>query len=125
MGKIRVTQVRKGKKITFLTKDKGKPGKTPKSERWYKPGIETGWRKDMSIEERRHLVLRAHKGDELASAQSMQALSNVSTDVKTKQASRADALYFYQLHRAEQKKLPKLSDRRGLRITPKRPRLRR
>ena len=122
MGKIRVTQVRKGKRITFLTKDKGKPGKTPKGERWFEPGIETGWEKDQPESERRAKILDAHKGDELASARAMQALSNVTTDRKTKRLTRADALHFYRLHQGKQKRV---SSRRPVRITPRRPRLKR
>ena len=123
MAKIKVTQVRDGKKVIFLTKDKGKPGKTPKSKQWYEPGVETGWEKEMPMAERRRLVLRAHKGDELASARSMQALSNVTTDRETKRAARADALFFYKVHRKEV--APTISGGRSARITPKRPRLQR
>ena len=123
MPKIRVTQIRKGKRVTFLTPDKGKPGKTPKEEQWFERRVETGWEKEQPPNTRRAKVLRAHKGDELSSAKSMQALSNVSTDVATKRASRTDALYFYRLHRIEQKRTPKISRRRSMRITPKTPRL--
>jgi len=122
MGKIRVKQVRKGKRITFLTEDKGKPGKTPEQEQWFEPGVETGWEKDQPESERRAKVLSAHKGDELASARAMQALSNVTTDRETKRLARADALHFYQLHQRKQRRI---SGKRTLRITPKRPRLRR
>lgn len=97
--KIKVTQIRNGKRVTFLTPDKGKPGKTPKSEQWYQPGVETGWKKEMPEGERRRLVLQAHKGDELSSARSMQAKANVTTDRETKQRARADAQYFFRRHR--------------------------
>jgi len=121
MGKIRVTQVRKGKKITFLTEDKGKPGKTPEAERWYEPGVETGWEKDMPTMKRRRLVLRAHKGDELASGRAMQALANVTTDRETKVRAGADASYFFREYRRHS---PRITSRTP-RITPKRPTLRR
>ena len=98
--KIRVTQIRKGKKVTFLTPDKGKPGKTPKDEQWYEPSeVESGWKKDMPEGERRRLVLKAHKGDELSSARSMQAKANVTTDRETKQKAKADAQYFFRRHK--------------------------
>lgn len=121
MAKIRVTQIRKGKKITFLTPDKGKPGRTPKKDRWYEPGVETGWEKDMPQGERRGLVLKAHKGDILASARSMQALANVTTDRETKREARVDALHFFREHKSRSR----ITKRRGVRITPKTPRLRR
>jgi len=121
MAKIRVTQIRKGKRVTFLTPDKGKLGKTPKKDQWYEPGVETGWEKDMYKGERRFLVLKAHKGDVLASARSMQALSNVTTDRETKRKARADALYFFGKHKSRSR----ITRQRGVRITPKTPRLRR
>ncbi len=84
---------------TFMVADRGKPGRTPKSKRFYEPKVHTGWEKGMGMEKRRRLVLRAHKGDALASARGMQALANVSTDPATKMAARSDALYFYDLNR--------------------------
>jgi len=68
-------------------------------KRWYHPGVETGWQKDLDIKTRRELALRAHKGDLLATARSLMALSNVSTDPSTKAKSGADARYFYNEHR--------------------------
>jgi len=112
--KIRVTQERKGKRVTFLTPDKGKPGKTPKAKQWYEPGIETGWEKEQPPNTRRAKVLRAHKGDELSSAQSLQALANVTTDRETEKRARADAKHLFRLHK-----------QRSPRITPRTPRLRR
>ena len=100
INKLRVTQIRKGKPVTFLTPDKGKSGKTPKDEQWYEPSeVESGWKKDLPEGERRRLVLKAHKGDELSSARSLQAKANVTTDRETKQKARADALYFFRRHR--------------------------
>jgi len=112
--KIKVTQIRNGKRITFLTPDKGKPGKTPKDEQWFKPKAETGWEKEQPPNIRRARVLRAHKGDELSSARSLQALANVTTDRETESKARADARHLFRLHR-----------RKSPRITPKTPRLRR
>lgn len=113
--KIRVTQIRKGKRITFLTPDKGKPGKTPKAEQWYEPSeVESGWKKDMPEGERRQLVLKAHKGDELSSARSMQAKANVTTDRETKRKARADAQYFFRKHRIGKRPTPPAPRARGL-----------
>ena len=123
MAKIRVTQIRNGKRVTFLTSDKGKPGKTPKKKQWYEPGVETGWKKDMPQGERRGLVMRAHKGDELASARAMQSLANVTTDRETKREARADAVFFFGEYKSHPHGI--MGRSRQLRITPKTPRLRR
>lgn len=95
--KIRVTQIRGGKKISFLTKDKGKVGKTPKAQRWNGDVLETktGWRKDMPMVKRRSLVLKAHGNDYLASGRAMQALANLSADKETSRKAGADAKYFF------------------------------
>ena len=112
------------KASTFKVKDRGEPGRTPKAEQWYEPGVKTGWEKGQPESVRRAKVLKAHKGDELASARSMQALSNVSTDRETASKAGRDAKYFYRQHRVEMKRSATQS-RRTIRITPKRPRLRR
>lgn len=119
--KVRVVQERNGKKISFMTSDKGKPGKTPEEDRWYEPGVHTGWKKDMPQGERRNLMLNAHKGDELAAARAMQSLANVTTDREMAKAARADAMYFY----AEHSKNKPYTRRRQVRISPRMPRLRR
>ena len=100
-GKIRIkatTYKRKGKRVqrkSYLTSDRGKRGRTPKSMRWYEPKVHTGWEKDMPAKERRQLVLDAHGGDLLAAARSKQALANVSTDPETRAKSLSDARYFF------------------------------
>jgi len=91
------------KPATFTIKDRGKPGRTPKKERWYEPGVKTGWKKDMPMAQRRRLALRAHGGDKLATARSLLALHNVTTDRTTKKLSGQDASYFFALYRKEKK----------------------
>jgi len=91
---------RAGKKIkvkatSFFIKDRGEPGRTPRRKRWFKPSIETGWSKDLPMNARRAKTLRAHKGDKLATARSLNALANVTTDKRTKQLARADAQHFF------------------------------
>ena len=87
----------------FRAKDMGKLGRTPKSKRWYEHKVETGWEKGMPSMKRRRLVLRAHKGDYLASGRAMQALSNITTDKETRVRSRSDALYFFREHKRRSK----------------------
>lgn len=102
MPKIRVTRKAykrddgtRVKKTTFLTKDKGKKGRTPKEDRWYESNVHTGWKKEQPASVRRMKVQRAHKNDLLASARSMQALSNVTTDKQTRMKAEADSTYFF------------------------------
>lgn len=76
---------------TYKVGDKGKRGLTPKSERWYTPKVHMGWRKDVPQAERIRKALSTHKGDLLATARSLQALSNVTADVETKRKAKRDA----------------------------------
>lgn len=93
--KLNVTAHRHGKIIRYQTPDKGAQGRTPESEQFYHPNIETGWQKDMPGDKRRDLMLRSHKGDNLAAGRAMQALANVTTDQETKKSARKDALFFF------------------------------
>ncbi|MFH1031172.1 MAG: hypothetical protein V1767_01175 [Chloroflexota bacterium] len=103
MAQIKVTRksyVRKDgtvvKGTTYYTKDKGKPGKTPESEKFYHPKVEMHWHKDQSSAEvRRANALKAHNGNELATARALQALANVTTDAETAKLAKADADYFF------------------------------
>jgi len=91
------------KAVTFLTPDKGEPGRTPKSRRWYSPSVHTGWKAILPMAERRRLVLLAHKSNLLASARAMQALSNVlqKTNPDASRKAKSDADYFFKLNRAQ------------------------
>lgn len=84
---------------TFKVKDRGKPGRTPKAQRFYDPQVHMGWHKGDSLRGRRVKALRAHDGDLLATARALQALANVTTDGATKRAARADAKYFFARHK--------------------------
>ena len=119
-ARIKYTKV---KASTFKTEDRGEPGRTPKDEQWFEPQVETGWKKEDSEGIRRVHVLDAHKGDELASARAMGALANVSTDRETSSKARADAKYFYKIHREMPRRYHR--GKKSPRITPKQPKLRR
>lgn len=86
------------------------------NEKWFDPQVETGWTKGMRMKERRRRVLKAHKGDELAAARSMQALANVTQDQQTRIKAKSDAEHFFRLHskRVRQmrisSKLPRISE---------------
>jgi hypothetical protein len=106
MAQIKVTRksyVRKDgivvKGTTYYAKDRGKPGKTPESEKWYQHNVEMNWHKDETAETRRANALKAHKGDELAAARALQALANVTTDPETSRLAKSDADYFFTKHR--------------------------
>ena len=78
MNQIKVTRksyVRKNgtvvKGTSYYTKDKGKPRKTPESEKWYQHNVEMDWHKDELAEVRRANALKAHKGNELATARAL------------------------------------------------------
>lgn len=105
MAKIKVTRksyVRKDgtavKGTTYFTEDKGKPGKTPESEKFFHPTVKLNWHKDLPAEVRRKNALEAHGGDKLATARALQELSNVTTDVETKKLAKIDADYFFSRH---------------------------
>jgi hypothetical protein len=106
MAKIKVTRksyVRKDgtvvKGTTYYAEDKGEPGKTPESEKWYEHNVAMNWHKDDPMELRRTNALEAHKGDELATARALQALANVTQDTRTAQLAKADADYFFAKHK--------------------------
>jgi hypothetical protein len=92
MAKIKVTRkayVRKDgtvvKGTSYYTKDKGKPGKTPESKKWYQHNVEMNWHKDEPAKVRRTNALKAHK-------------SNVTTDPETSKLAKTDADYFFAKH---------------------------
>jgi hypothetical protein len=102
MAQIKVTRksyVRKdGIKVngtTYYAKDRGKPGKTPDTEKWYQHNVEMNWHKDQPAEIRRANALKAHSGDKLATGRALQALANVTTDLETAKLAKIDADYFF------------------------------
>jgi len=87
------------KATTFKVKDRGARGRTPKAERWFEPGVKTGWSKDLAQGTRINKVVRAHKGDLLASARSLRALANVTTDSETRRKAASDANILFKRHK--------------------------
>jgi len=52
------------KPTTYRMVDKGKPGKTPKAQRWFYPKARLdGWKKTLSAQERRKILNRVVKRD--------------------------------------------------------------
>ena len=76
-----------------------------KVEKWFKPSPRaTNWDKDDPPVTRRRNVLKSRWGSYLKAGRALLALSNVSTDPKTKRLSRQDADYFFEKHRAKMKR---------------------
>lgn len=67
--------------------------------KFFKPSVHTGWHKNDPLKSRRSKVLRAHKGNYLSAARSMQALANVSQDPATARQAGLDARYFYRMNK--------------------------
>ncbi len=100
------TAMRQGKRVhvpaTWI-KDVGKPGKTPKSERWAKiePGALGGWSKDMSEKARREILRGIVQRESYASVvRRLNQLANLTTDARTKRTARADMKWLKQTYRS-------------------------
>lgn len=100
MRVIRKAYKRKdGTKVKATIYDKSKPSRTPENKRWYNPKVHTGWSKGDPATTRRRRALLAHGSNRLATARSLIALSNVSTDPTTKKLSREDGLYMLKMYK--------------------------
>jgi len=73
-----------------------------KKEKWFEAGRPLGWRKEDSQGKRRAIALRNRDGNYLKAGRALQALANVTRDVKTRQLASADASYFFAQHRKKQ-----------------------
>jgi len=82
----------------FKVKDRGKKGRTPKSERWYNPKVHTGWEETQPQAERVARLIDAHGGDLLAAGRSARALANVTTDAETRRKAASDAKLLFDRH---------------------------
>jgi hypothetical protein len=71
--------------------------------RWFRAGRPLGWRKDMPIKKRRQIALKHRRGNYLATARALLALANVTKDKETKRKARADAKYFFALHKKKKR----------------------
>ncbi len=88
---------------SFMVKDVGARGRTPKSKRWAKFEKVTGWKKTQKPVTRRRRVLaatdkRRSRHDRYVEAGRMlNQLANVTTDKPTEKKARADANYFFRM----------------------------
>jgi len=80
------------KPTTYLAKDRGKPGRTPKSKRWAKfEGNLSGWRKDLPESKRHECIMKTVRRDGVNSTKrKLIQLANVTTDRETKIKARKD-----------------------------------
>ena len=76
----------------------------PKVNKWFEAGKPLGWRKDDTQVKRRREALKHRHGDLLSTARALMALSNVTQDSETARKAKADAHYFYALHRKKNKR---------------------
>ncbi|MCD6317951.1 hypothetical protein J7M02_02660 [Candidatus Aerophobetes bacterium] len=73
-------------------------------KKWFKPKGHIGWSKDMSAKERRRIALKAKRGNYLKTARALLALANVTKDKETEKKARADAMYFFKMHKKRKKR---------------------
>ncbi len=83
------------KATTYFTQDKGKPGRTPESQKFFHPNVVMNWHKDDPPYMRQANALKAHNGDRLGAARALQELANVTTDAATARLAKMDADYFF------------------------------
>ena len=87
---------------SFMTEDKGKPGRTPESKKFFEPKRQTGWEKTQEAATRRGKLLDATDKTKsmhdryVEAGRMIQELANVTTDEETKTKAREDAEYFFQ-----------------------------
>ena len=90
---VKATRV---KPTTYKARDRGKPGKTPKSKQWFHPKrkLKVGsreWKATHKAASRRRILASLVKRRGYATVvRELNALRNVTTDAKTKQAATAD-----------------------------------
>ena len=109
------TMHRRGKKIhvkatkvkptTFTIKDRGKPGKTPENKKWFDPKRKLKyknmeWHATHKAAYRRRVLSALVKRRSYATViRELNALRNVTTDAKTKQAATADMKWLKKKYR--------------------------
>ena len=87
---------------TYMSEDRGKPGKTPEGEKFFEPKRHTGWEKTLGESARRGKLFEAtdmkkSMHDRYVEAGRMiQELANVTTDVDTKVKAKDDAEFFFE-----------------------------
>lgn len=64
----------------------------------------TGWKKTDPPSVRRRKMLKAKHGNALRAARALQALANITLDRATRERARADARYFYALHKKRRRR---------------------
>ena len=71
--------------------------------KFYHKGASLNWHKDDSQSKRRAAALKSRRGNPLKTGRALMALSNVTTDSETKRKARADAIYFFNLHKRQRR----------------------
>jgi hypothetical protein len=96
-------------------------------DKWFRPKIHMGWKKNMPLEERRKLAYQAHGKNLLETARALLALSNVQQDAPTARQAGQDARFFFAMNhrmkeaqkqgRREQKKVERQIRQMRVRLT--------
>ncbi len=87
---------------TYMTEDRGKPGRTPASRRFFEPKRHTGWEKTQPAATRRAKLLAATESGKpmhdryVEAGRMIQELANMTTDRETKAKAEEDAVYFFE-----------------------------
>ena len=106
-GKLIHVKATRVKPTTYKAKDRGKPGKTPKSRQWFHPKrkLKVGnreWKASHKAAYRRRVLSALVKKRGYATVvRELNALRNVTTDAKTKQAATADMKWLKKKYRSK------------------------
>jgi hypothetical protein len=75
------------------------PNKSKNPAKWFEAGKSLGWHKDDSQQTRRRTALKSRKGNYLKTAKALQSIANINQDKDTSRKAKADAAYFFGMHR--------------------------
>jgi hypothetical protein len=75
------------------------PNRNKNPNKWFEAGRSLGWHKDDSQQTRRRAALKSRRGNYLKTARALQSISNVTQDRETARKAKADAEYFFMMHR--------------------------
>jgi hypothetical protein len=95
-----------GKYKASVCLDDNSPGKNKKNNmingnyenKYATKNKDPGWDTTLPAETRRNLMLKAHRGNELAAAQALKTLANITRDKETRQLAATDAVYFFKIY---------------------------
>jgi hypothetical protein len=69
-------------------------------KKYSSPKKDPGWDITLPAETRRNLMLKAYRGNEMAAAQALQTLANMTRDKETRALAATDAVYFFKMYQS-------------------------